>query len=162
MQIKDLAAKLNTTHTSISNWIKRFDLYFSDNVKQRNRSFTQEDLDLLATIAKLSASGMSYDLIEQQLQSGERVNFEDTTLGTDTRMVPAMAMEQMIDATEIRMELERTRSDLARALDMLETERSTSDTLRDKIDALQQEIRTLERELGRAQGELDYRRSKDG
>lgn len=161
MQIKDLAAKLNTTHTSISNWIKRFEDYFSENAKARNRTFTQEDLDTLATIATLSAKGLDYSAIERELATGERETFEDTTPGIDTRSIPVVAVEQMIDAAEIRMELEQTRSDLARAMDIIREERTANQRLQEKIDTMQEKIERLQHALGKAEGELEYRRNLD-
>jgi DNA-binding transcriptional MerR regulator len=154
VQIKDILSKLNITNTTLKNWIDRFAGYFSETAKQRNRSFTQEDLDLLATIAKLSASGLTYDAIEKHIAMGEREIFEDTTLGTDTRMIPAAVVEQVVDSTKIMIELEKTKSELAKALDMLETERG-------RVETLQREVRELERALGRAEGELEYRRKQD-
>lgn len=169
MDKKQLAYKLNVSHTTIYKWVDRFAEFFTDGAKSRRREYTQADLDILATIAKLSADGLNYDAIERALQDGQRESFENTTLGTDTRMVPAAAVEQIIDSTELRTELATItaeRDALREQLDELveraaryEQERDASNK---QVQELLKQIADMERELGRAETEAKILREQQG
>lgn len=147
MKIKELLQKLGTTNTSLARWIAEFGDYFSEGAKLRHREFTHDDLNTLATVAKLSQDGMNYDAIREKLATGYRDEFAAANFGVDTLMIPAAAVEQIIDSTEIRSELEAIRLDHARLL--AETQRKD-----ERIDTLQQRIAELERALGKAEGRL--------
>jgi len=155
MNKKQLEAKLNVSHTTIYKWIKRFDSYFSDAARSGRREYSQEDLDILATIASLSIEGLNYDAIEKRLDSGERVAFEETTLGVDSRMIPAVAVEQMLDATEIRIELEQVRAERDKLYSMLEEIKADFSKEREKNEALLREMGQIQERAARAEAQVE-------
>ena len=130
-------------------------------VKSKQRAFTEDDLLILATIATLSTEGLNYENIRSRLEDGYRVEHPGAAnFGVDTRMVPAAAVEQIIDATEIKTELAQVKAERDKLLEMIEREQSEKRDLQSKIDLLQNEIRQLSERLGRAEGRLEERDKK--
>lgn len=166
MKTGDLTRLFGVSNTTIKNWVDRFPDYFSDAAKavnQRQRAFTESDILTLATIAQLSQQEhLAYEQIEDRLGAGYRVDDPGiANFGVDTRMVPAAAVEQMIDSTEIRMQLEQVKAERDKLVDMLSESQGRELQLLEKNEQLQREIRELERKLGQAEGELNYRRQLD-
>lgn len=160
MKTGDLTRLFGVSNTTIKNWIDRFPAFFSENAhakNQRQRNFTEEDVLLLATIAQLSQQEhLTYEQVEDRLKSGYRVdNPGVANYGVDTRLIPAAAVEQLIDSSEIKIELERTKSELNRALELLTEERQRNTEKDKRIEELQDKIQLLQRELGRAEGRLE-------
>jgi predicted nuclease with TOPRIM domain len=73
-------------------------------------------------------------------------------------MIPAAAVEQLVDAAEVRTYLAQVTADRDKLLEMLAEEKQAHQVSREKVQSLQDEIARLQRELGRAEGELAYRR----
>lgn len=169
--LRKVGEKLGVSDTTIADWIAHYSEYFSNSATKtgRARSLTENDLDILATIANASHDGLNRDDITEKLAAGDRIEFTGTILGTDTRMIPAAAAESMIDATEIRTELEITKSALNKALNTIETERKdhkkelheASESYKSEVQDLQKQIAELQHKLGLAEGELNYRRQLD-
>jgi DNA-binding transcriptional MerR regulator len=163
MKTGDLVKQFGVSDTTIRRWVAEFGEYLSSNAQQihsKHRSFTADDFLVLATIHVLSKEGYSLSAINDKLGQGYRVeDVSAATVGyTDGRMVPATAIEQIIDAAEIRVELESLKIERDRLLDELGTERQRNIEKDQRIEQLQKDIRELQRELGRAEGELSYRR----
>lgn len=148
MRINEITAKLGISPQSLSNWIKRHDTFFSEGAKLKRRQLTERDLDILATINRLSNDGVSHEDIANQLANGELDSFEDVTVGIDMRMIPTMAAEQMIDASQIRKELELKETALIKAQEQI----ISKDNL---ILELKDEIAELKHKLGRAEAESE-------
>ena len=155
MDKQQLSAKLGVSHTAIYRWIDRFGDFFSEGAKASRREYTQADLDMLATIAKLSHDGLKYDAIEKRLLDGERVSFENTTFGTDSRMIPAAAVEQIIDSVEIKTELAQIKAERDKLIELVEKADAEKRDLQSKVDQLQSQIADLQNKLGRAEGRLE-------
>jgi len=172
MKIKELLQQLGTTNTTLARWITEFDSFFSTGAKQRQREFTEEDFGVLAAIAKLSRDGMNYDAIRSRLAAGYRESLSTVNFGVDTRLVPAAAMEQIIDSAELKVELENIRQDrdrLVAYVERLEKQLDDKDKkmeqIRDTYSAqiveLHKQITELSERAGKAEGELNYRRELD-
>lgn len=166
MKTGDLARLFGVSDKTIRDWIEVFADFFSEDaqgLRSKQRNYSEADILTLATIAKYSVEGLSRAHIKEKLLSGDRVEHPGVAnFGVDTRMVPAAAVEQIIDSTEVRIELEQMRAERDKLLSLLEHERHESrereERLRIEIKNLQEQMILLQRELGRAEGELSYRR----
>lgn len=165
MRTGDLQSLFGVSSTTIVKWIKVFEAYLSEGARKtdsKQRSFTEEDVIVLGSIAKLSAEGLGYDAIHAKLEEGFRVERpEVTNWGVDRRMVPAAALEQVIDSTDMRVELEQVKSERDKLAELLGQSNDQLRELREKYDQLQEEIKTLQRQLGLAEGELNLRRDQE-
>jgi DNA-binding transcriptional MerR regulator len=164
MKIGDLEKKFGVSGTSIRRWIESFSDFLSDESQKidlRQRRFTEQDYIILATINYLSKKGEAFANIREKLEGGFRV--DDGTIASlgysDGRMVPAVVVEQVIDSTEVRMQLERVSAERDKLLDMLENaQREIKEIRHEKegqIQVLQQEIKELQRALGKMEGKLE-------
>ena len=162
MKTGDLAKLFGVSDKTIRQWATEFSSFFSES-KTKIRTYTEEDIVILATIAKYSHRGESYTTIRDRLESGERVDKpSEVTYGADMRMVPAAAVEQMIDATEIRMQLERMTVERDKLLELLQdrdgvikNKELTIEQLYAQVDQLRNELTKLNREIGRLEGRLE-------
>lgn len=187
MKTGDLSKQFGVSQTTITRWIDTFEEFFSKGARRietKQRTYNEEDILILATIATLSIEGLPHVDIRQRLKNGERVEHPGiANFGVDVRMVPAATVEQVIDSTEIRIELEQIKAErdkladlLANAqlnlrqvqerLDKVESERREElmrweAQRREEINQLKDEIAQLQHRLGRAEGELNYRRELD-
>ncbi|MFP4320838.1 MAG: MerR family transcriptional regulator [Anaerolineales bacterium] len=159
MKTGDLARLFGVSITTIQNWINEFGDHLSDPAKKigaKQRSFNEDDVLVLATVASLSADGLNYDTIRKRLADGERVEHPGVAnYGVDTRMIPTAAVEQLIDATELKIELEQIKAERDKLLSMLERSEDEKTALRAKVDELQAEMANLRERLGRAEGRLE-------
>jgi DNA-binding transcriptional MerR regulator len=170
MKTGDIVKHFGISESTVRRWVKEYEEFFSDS-SNRQRSFTSSDFLVIATIKELANQNLPMSHIRQQLAQGYRV--EDTvaqTAGyTDGRMVPAAAVEQIIDATQLRVALEQVTYERDRLLETLEMLEKSKSDLEEKyeerisekdqqLQSLQEKISELQRELGRAEGELSYRR----
>lgn len=160
MKTGDLVKQFGVSDTTIRRWVAEFEGFLSDDAKKTNsrqRVFNSSDFLVLATIHALSSENLPLSMIQERLAEGYRV--EDTASSTvgysDGRMVPAAAVEQIVDATELRVEIESLKRERDRLLELLDQERNISHDKDQRIDVLQTEIKTLLRELGRAEGRLE-------
>lgn len=171
MRSGDLAKLFGCSLTTIQNWCHEFDDYLIPS-KSKHRVYTEADVLTLATVAKLSTDGLNYSAIRERLKEGYRVdNPSEANFGVDTRMIPAAAVEQIVDSTGLRVELEAVKNErdlLAASVNELKQELSrmrqnydTKEAERNqKIDTLQEQIRQLERDLGRAETEARLLRER--
>lgn len=163
MKTGDLARLFGVSDNTIRTWISTFDEFFSNQaraVNTKQRAYTEDDVIILATIAKLSADNYPHAVIKDKLKAGERVeNPSEANFGVDTRMIPAAAMEQVIDSVELRVEIEQIRSERDRLLIELASRDEKIEQLqqenKDLGERLQSEIKDLQRALGRAEGRLE-------
>lgn len=173
MRTGELEKLFGVSATTIRNWIAEFEAYLSEAARKLNtkqRAFTEDDILLLATVAKLSAEGLGYTEIHERLKSGERVDHPQiANWGVDTRMVPAATVEQVIESAEIRIELERARAErdqafkaLDQALQRLSEAEDRDQTAQQTIQSLQREIADLRERVGRAEAVLEERNKRRG
>jgi DNA-binding transcriptional MerR regulator len=163
MKSGDLARLFGVSSEAIRQWTEVFAEFLSDEAQAKNtrqRLYNDTDVLVLATVARYSADGLSRAHIREKLTNGERVEHPGiANYGVDTRMVPAAAVEQLVDATELRIELEQVKAERDKLLEMLDNERTQGrerDTqLRNEIKLLQDQVVQLQRELGRAEGRLE-------
>lgn len=171
MKTGDLVRKFGVSDATIRRWASTFSEYLSDG-EGRHHNFTYDDFIAMATIHQLSSEGYSLDLIEKKLGEGYRVeeNLIEQIGYPDGRMVPAAVVEQVIDSSEIRVQLEQVKHERDRLIQTLEQMQQRLEDLEDEarereeairrdkdtqIEALQKEIKELQRSLGRAEGRLD-------
>lgn len=169
MRTGELEKLFGVSATTIRNWISEFENHLSEQARKvgtKQRTFTEDDILTLATIAKLSADGLGYTDIHERLQAGERVEHPQVAnYGVDVRMVPAAAVEQIIDSTETRIELERARAEsdqlsiaLEQTLQRLSEVEAREQNALQKIEALQNLIADLRERVGRAEAALEEKR----
>lgn len=147
MKSGDLAKLLGVSAKTIRVWSDAYDDLLTVQ-KTKQRVFTEEDILVLSTVATLYHDGHSHPAIREKLDQGYRV--EDPSVanfGVDTRVVPAAAVEQLIDGAEMRVELERITNERDRLLELLESERDENKSLKDENKELQVEIRELNKEI---------------
>lgn len=156
MKTGDIARYFGVSERAVQRWVKEFEKYLTPS-NTRHRVYSDDDMRVLAVVAKYSHESKTYDEIRERLEAGERVESEDLTplYGSDTRMIPAAALEATLDATEIRVELESVKLERDRLIEDLEAERSAHDQTRQKVEELQNQLAALQRELGRAEGRLE-------
>lgn len=173
MKTGDIARKLGVSSKTVRDWVIEFSEHFSES-KTKQRIYTAEDYAILATIAKYSHEGHNLKSIREKLEDGERVSPEDDiTYGLDTRMVPAASVEQMIDATEIRISLERVTyerdklfEDMRGLQQKLEDQRqayetkleSQRQTYESKMGEMEKDIRKMLERIGRAEAQAELLR----
>ena len=169
MKTGDAAKRLkNVTSQTIRDWIERYGKFFSEDAQGINRKYAEinsDDFIVLATIYELSRGDdkLSHEEIKQKLADGFRVDEQEAyTLEPD--MIPSPIVESIIDAAEIRVELEKTKSELERALTILENERQQHGEqvarLEAKIDDLQQQIGELRERAASAETEAKMLREQ--
>lgn len=167
MKSGDLQKAFGVGVTTIKNWVDEFGEFLSDGargVESRHRHFTQSDFIIMATIAELSQrQKYPYSVIRERLQQGYRVdNPTAATVGyEDGRLVPAAAVEQIVDAAELRVELEQIKADRDKLLSLLEEARKDSKEWRERYHELERELRETQRLLGRLEGRLEEMDKRD-
>lgn len=165
MKSGDLVKQFGVSHTTITRWVNEFAEYLSESAKgvnQKQKTFTSDDFLVIATIHQLSVDGLSLVEIGGKLKSGYRVeNITSATIGYDDgRMVPASAMEQIIDATGVAAELMAVKSERDKLVDMLEASQEKLTEKEIEIRALNDRIADLQYRLGQAEGELKLRQEQ--
>jgi DNA repair exonuclease SbcCD ATPase subunit len=161
MKTGDLQKAFGVGVTTIKNWVDEFGDFLSDGAKAestRHRYFNESDYLVMATIAQLSQRDkLPYKVIHDRLKEGYRV--EDTSAATigyeDGRLVPAAMVEQVIDASEIKAELEAIRLDRDRLAEMLEKRDQQLAEKDARISQLQDRIAELSERAGKAEGRLE-------
>jgi DNA-binding transcriptional MerR regulator len=165
MKTGELSQRLGVAPQTIANWINVFSDYFSDGAQAlntRNRSYEENDLIILFTIAKLSHQGMNYDAIRERLKAGERIeNLSTVQFGTDTAMIARSTAESWLDAAAIKTELEITQKERDRLITELQQIKDQLSQQQGENKTLLERIAQLQHDLGLAQGELNYRRQLD-
>jgi len=173
MKTGDLVKHFGISESTVRRWTKEYEEFFSES-SGRQRSFTHSDFLVIATILELAKQNFPLNHIRQRLAEGYRVedNTAYTAGYTDGRMVPAAAVEQIIDGTELRVQLEQIIYERDRLLETIQTLRHTQEEMEEKYEErlaekdsqlrqLQDRMAELQRELGRAEGELNFRREID-
>jgi DNA-binding transcriptional MerR regulator len=148
MKTGDIAQALGVSDDTIRNWIKTFGEFISTK-RGIQHTITDEDFEVLAAIAILRSDNVDTETIRQKLKDGYRVEKPSfTAAGLDLSVVPRAAVEQMVDLEKLRVQYEKTRTELETVLNLL--------AKRDeKIEELQDEVKKLQRELGRMEGRLE-------
>lgn len=153
MKSSDLQKKFGVAAKTIQRWSNEFEEYLSDK-KGRQRIYSMEDLIIIATIHQLSSKGMTYEAIHQELASGYRVDVDDIdTMGyPDGRMVPAAVVEQVIESSEMRAELERMTAERDYLQRLLEEERVKLSQRDTEVSSLHEEIKRLNERIFKLMG----------
>jgi DNA-binding transcriptional MerR regulator len=161
MKTGDLERKFGVSGTTIRRWTETYKEFLSIEARghdSRQRTITESDYLVLATINKLSNERASTEEIKTKLREGFRVEVEDiATIGyVDSRLVPAAVVEQVIDASEllekVQDKLEATEEKLA----VVEKEsRLREEALRHEKESLEKELRELMLRVGKAEGKLE-------
>lgn len=173
MKTGDLVKQFGVSDSTIRRWVREFTKFLTES-NSKHRSFTSDDFIVMATINHLSNQGYTLDAIRGRLDEGYRIeNISTETVGySDGRMVPAAAVEQIIDSSELRVELEQVKSDKTILTLQLQDARQELVELREKyeqqgrghkeeLETLNNKIQELQHRLGLAEGELLYRRKLD-
>lgn len=155
MKTGDLVRKFGVSEATIRRWSTTFAEFLSEG-EGRHRNFMAEDVVVIATIYKLSSEGYTQDLIQKRLQEGFRVEGEvlDEIGYPDGRMVPAAVVEQVIDSSQLRVEIEQIRLERDRLLQELNRERERNSSLEARVEGLQSRIEELILRAGLAEGRL--------
>lgn len=174
MKSGELVRQFGVSSSTIRRWSAEFSALLSTS-EGKHRSYTADDFLVMATIHELSKEGLTLAAIRKRLEEGYRV--EDTSVHTigysDGRMVPAVVVGQIIDSTELRVEIESLKQERDRLLEMLKEERENSQQLQKKFDGAQKEwqekheanqteMKELLRDIGKLEGELNYRNRQEG
>lgn len=175
MNVSELARYFNVAHTTIAKWLVEFADYLSHGATREEtteKTFSEDDLSVLATIARLSKQRKPYGEIHKALKTGERVEFTDARYGMDTQVLPRVAVDSMLDATALRTELDRAKMLLDQAqarIAELEAQRDKhaqhvedlQSRHMDKIESLLREIAELKAQVATAEGELKHLKPKE-
>jgi len=171
MKTGDLEKRFGVSGTTIRRWIEAFGDFLTDDAKKvemRQRRFTEEDYIVLATINSFSKTGFPFAHIKEKLSEGYRIDDPTAaTVGyTDGRLVPAAAVEQIIDSVEIRVELEQVKAERDKLLELADNYRQENKELRGEVKDWQKQVIELQREIGRLEGRLEEidrnRKPKEG
>jgi len=166
MKTGDLVKQFGVSDQTIRHWVAEFSAYLSDGAKKkgaRQSVFNSDDFIILATVQSLSSEGHSFKLIHQKMEEGYRVeNISAATVGYDDgRVVPAAAVEQIIDSAELRTELEVIKSERDELRMRVQKLKNVLEETQVENKSLLKELGELRERLGRAEGELSYRRELD-
>jgi len=158
-KIGQVASMLGVTLNTLKNWQDRYPDYFSKSALGQGvsqRVFTESDILTAATIAKLRADKLDFDAIGEQLEDGYRVDSPQVAnFGVDMRMVPAAAVEQILDSTEIKTALAQVTAERDKLLELLEKSDEEKRELYARVEALQDQIGELRERAARAEGRLE-------
>jgi DNA-binding transcriptional MerR regulator len=160
MRTGDLTKKFGVSEATIRRWASDFSEYLSEQ-PGRHRNYTESDYIVVATIHELFSTGLNQKTVMERLASGYRVDADNIgEIGyVDGRMVPAAVVQQVIDSSQLRTELDQVKYERDRLLQMLERSEKQRDELQheltEKVEKLQKEISNLQRELGRAEGRAE-------
>jgi DNA-binding transcriptional MerR regulator len=166
----DLAKLFGVSQTTITRWIDEFSDFMTDRAQKigvSQRAYTEADILALATVAKLSVEdGLRFPQIKERMQAGERVEHPGVAnFGVDHRVVPAQAVENLVDASVLRNELEQVKIERDRLIELVSKFEDKIEAVRaekdGKIEEFQSRIAELQHRLGMAEGELTYRRELD-
>lgn len=165
MKIGLIAQNLGISTNTIINWVKRYPNFFSGAAKSTNakqRMFTDEDVLVLRTINHLRNEGVNLDAIEEELADGYRVEDSQAGIGgVQTRLVPAAAVESIVDASQLRSQLDNVTQERDRLLELLEEAREQEKELRSKLEAQQQDAQQkIEKLREDAQQKIDSLQSQ--
>lgn len=180
MKQPEAARLFGVEPNTIKNWTNRFEGFFSSAARLpqvRKRVYNEDDLVILASIAALGDQNFTYDEIETELKKGFRADAPTHVPGYDKRVVPAAAVEQLVDASSIRNELAKVTEERDRLLALVEEMRDELDNQRHehkteldtkldakdahyqaRIDDLQLEVRQLLERVGRAEAQVELLR----
>jgi DNA-binding transcriptional MerR regulator len=145
-QVADL---FQVSPSTIRNWCEEFAPYLSPHAAQpsRARSFSEDDLEVLALIAEQKALGKNYADIHGSLSNGERAQPPNPSALSS---LPSPVLDKLQTLTQQVHSLTTENAAL----------RQSSEALRIQVAQLETEIRFLreqaskDRELGRLEGEL--------
>src|SRR5690606_19128919 len=113
------------------------------------RSYSEEDAQVLATINYLVNTGLNHEAIAKQLASGERVDH------LDTRMIPVHGAQQIIDASEIRHELEIMRAERDKLSELIEDLKVELSESRGEVKDLLREMAQVQERAARAEAQVE-------
>lgn len=170
----EVAAFYKRTDQTIRAWAEEFVRYLSPTAnpgKGRGRSFTLEDMQVLALVADMKDRSATYEDIHAALQSGQRgdspslsdgdMKLLKATEGEKRAAIEIQALQQHIidlkerlNRAELRaIEADEVRRELVRSETKREMLQSQLDTSIQQIATLQEEVRKLSSELSREIGE---------
>lgn len=132
--VADVANDLDVTGQTIRIWTREFEPYFSAGAappKGQTRTFTTEDLEVLALIAEMRNQRRGYDEIHEALKAGQRAQLTSPT--------PKLSSEEIPYALVDRLTRELTAQHQAR-IEQLEGER---DYLRKLLEAERRKVEAL-------------------
>lgn len=150
------AKRLEISQSSVRNYSKWFSDFFSDAAvppKGQQRLFDDEDLKLLATIARLKRQGVDDNGIKEELSAGQLDDVANE-LPPEPNAIMVMQLSSTLASRE--GELTATKEERDRLLDDLETERQARRQSDERATAAETELKIL-RELTERQAPEEER-----
>lgn len=135
--VGDVVGLFDVSKQTVRYWVKEFDTYLSSGAnppKGKTRFFTEDDMEVLSTVAQMREKKTGYEGIHIALANGERqkppVNSNKTIENADIALAPIEIMEQFA---------ERLTDQYQGQIGVLEGER---DYLRDEIAKRDNQLKT--------------------
>jgi len=158
MRTGQVAEQFGITTQALRDWIKDYGEYLSDSAKAVNSRFAEikeGDFLVLATVHNLvHKEKMAHKDAKVRIASGYRID-DIEAYQIEPDFVPVPAVEQLIDATDIRINLEQVTKERDMLRELLDREHTEKRELQEEIRQLNDEIKKLHREIGRLEGKLD-------
>jgi DNA-binding transcriptional MerR regulator len=183
---KQVSTMFGVTIETVRNWSQEFADYLSHRAnpgKKRNRSYTQQDLEVFALVSNLKHEGLTFEDVHVALRNGERSTppplppNEPLTLTTgkserelaitiaQQEQTIALLRQQLIETHAELEELRQVRERSIRLEERLETATHQVSKLEERITELTQKTEELSKEVGQqyARGYtngIDYERGQ--
>lgn len=147
--VGDVAGILRVSPQTVRTWVGEFSTYLSPQAtppKGQARTFSPEDVSVLALVATMRENLAPYEAIHAALASGERM--EPLSSQNEAHEAPSGATDSQPGQTAATMALELVKGQV----ESLQNER---DYLRDQLSAEREARITAEKEAARLAGKLE-------
>jgi DNA-binding transcriptional MerR regulator len=150
------ASLLNCSRETVRTYAEEFSRHLSNLSNpgsSKHRQFTEDDLRILATVAKFKRFGRTYQEIHEALDSGETADIDTSALTMVSNSRELAVMEAQI--AELENKLEITALERDQALTASAVDRARREDMEKRVESLEAEVRKLIKEIGRLERDID-------
>jgi DNA-binding transcriptional MerR regulator len=150
------ASLLNCSRETVRTYAEEFSRHLStmsNPGSSKHRQFTEDDLKVLAVVAKFKRYGKTYHEIHEALDSGETADIDTSALTMVSNSRELAIMEAQIADLENKLEITALERD--QALTASAVDRARREDMEKRVESLEAEVRKLIKEIGRLERDID-------